>query len=516
MPVPRLLTVGEAFEDLVFVGLERLPNPGEEVKTNTFHATFGGGAVITAVGTARLGIATSILSALSAPAAARLRRERVRVTNLRRAGEPHAITAALSTASDRSFVTFNGVNAVLEPRLLRALASTTATHVHFALCPGRPAAWARMAARLRRRGITVSGDFGWNESLAADDGLAALIDALDLVFLNELEAPLYSHATSLDDAYGRLRTSRSNVVVKLGDQGSRWLRADGDVVMPAARRESRRHDRRRRCLQRRLPGGVAARGGAGRLSGHRQQCRGRLDAQGRRARRAAVAARPAPSAAPGRRGTHAIDHGRPDACRAPRRPHACAFPEDVVKLAIIGGAGVRVPLLVGGFARSTLHVDRIDLYDIDQARLAIVADLARRMAGGVPVHAHAAPEPCIEGADFVITSIRVGGIAQRAADEATCIAHGVVGQETVGPAGFAMAVRTIPAMIEYGRLTRAARAAGVAGQLQQPGQHHLAGRASAHGRARASASATRRPRSSKTPPTRSGCRRRRVTTTTSA
>ena len=233
MPAPRLLTAGEAFEDLVFVGLDRLPNPGEEVKTDTFHATFGGGAVITAVGAARLGVSTAILSALSPAAATRLRREKVRVTNLRRAGEPHAITAALSTASDRSFVTFNGVNAVLEPRLLRALASTTTTHVHMALCPARPAAWARMATRLRRRGITVSGDFGWNESLAADDGLPALIAALDLVFLNELEAPLYAHATSLDDAYPRLRTSRSNVVVKLGDQGSRWLRADGDVVMPA-------------------------------------------------------------------------------------------------------------------------------------------------------------------------------------------------------------------------------------------------------------------------------------------
>ena len=59
------------------------------------------------------------------------------------------------------------------------------------------------------------------------------MDAVDLVFLNELEAPLYAHATSLDDAYPRLRTARSNVVVKLGALGSRWLRADGDVVMPA-------------------------------------------------------------------------------------------------------------------------------------------------------------------------------------------------------------------------------------------------------------------------------------------
>jgi 6-phospho-beta-glucosidase len=123
-----------------------------------------------------------------------------------------------------------------------------------------------------------------------------------------------------------------------------------------------------------------------------------------------------------------------------------------VKLAIIGGAGVRVPLLVGGFARSTLKVDQIDLYDIDQPRLAIIAGLASRMAHGVPVTARAAAEPCIDGADFVITSIRVGGIRQRAHDEAVSIALGVVGQETVGPAGFAMAVRTIPPMVAYAQL----------------------------------------------------------------
>ncbi|MEP7116247.1 MAG: 6-phospho-beta-glucosidase [Acidobacteriota bacterium] len=123
-----------------------------------------------------------------------------------------------------------------------------------------------------------------------------------------------------------------------------------------------------------------------------------------------------------------------------------------MKLAIIGGAGVRVPLLVGGFARSTLAVDRIDLYDLDQSRLAVIADLASRLAHGVPVTAHASAEPCIDGADFVITSIRVGGSAQRAHDEAITIAHGVVGQETVGPAGFAMAARTIPPMVAYGQL----------------------------------------------------------------
>ena len=220
----------------MFVGLDRLPGPGEEVKTDAFHATVGGGAVITAVGAARLGVPTAIVSALGDSAVRRLRTERVRVTNLKRAGEAHAISAALSTATDRTFVTFNGVNSRLEPRLLRALgalAPAAATHLHLALCPVNLDAWRRLVGRLRRRGVTVSWDFGWNDGLASHDALPALMDAVDLVFLNELEAPLYAHAASLDDAYPRLRTARSNVVVKLGALGSRWLRADGDVVMPA-------------------------------------------------------------------------------------------------------------------------------------------------------------------------------------------------------------------------------------------------------------------------------------------
>jgi len=122
-----------------------------------------------------------------------------------------------------------------------------------------------------------------------------------------------------------------------------------------------------------------------------------------------------------------------------------------VKIAILGGAGVRVPLLVSGLVHSDLGITDVALFDTDQPRLNVIADLARR-AADVRVKAHDRPEPCVEGAAFVITSIRVGGSGQRASDEATAIAHGVVGQETVGAAGFAMALRCIPAMVTYGRL----------------------------------------------------------------
>jgi 6-phospho-beta-glucosidase len=121
-----------------------------------------------------------------------------------------------------------------------------------------------------------------------------------------------------------------------------------------------------------------------------------------------------------------------------------------VKIAIIGGAGVRTPLLVNGLAQSDLPIEEIGLFDIDQTRLAVIGSVATAYASSVRIYADA--RACVADAGFVILSIRAGGIDARARDEATVVQHGVVGQETVGPAGFAMAVRNIPHAIEYARL----------------------------------------------------------------
>lgn len=133
-----------------------------------------------------------------------------------------------------------------------------------------------------------------------------------------------------------------------------------------------------------------------------------------------------------------------------------------MKLAIIGGAGVRVPLLVNGLVRSRLPITDIALYDTDRERLPVVADLARRFAASARLTAPSTVAEAVEGADYVFVSIRVGGIERRAADEAAALRLGVVGQETVGPGGFAMALRTIPALVEYAReVTRLAPSAWI-------------------------------------------------------
>lgn len=229
----QLLCAGEAFEDLIFVGLERLPEPGEEIKTDRFTATIGGGAVITSIKAARLGMRTQLISALSDAAVTRLKTERIAVTNLRKKHEPHAITAALSTDGDRAFVTFNGVNSQLEGRLARAIPRARANHVHLCFYPHNCARWTAIVSRLRKQGITTSWDFGWNEPLTNDRGLTDLIDALDFVFVNEHEARLYTGSTTLEQSVPEWRRRKAITIVKLGEAGAVWLAPDRDIHVDA-------------------------------------------------------------------------------------------------------------------------------------------------------------------------------------------------------------------------------------------------------------------------------------------
>lgn len=231
------MSAGEAFEDLVFHGLSRLPQPGEELRTTRFTRTVGGGTLITAVAAARMGTRVEVVSALADAAVARLRAEGVRVHNLRAPGEPHAVSVALSTRTDRAFVTFDGVNERLEERVLSAFGRRLprARHLHVALGPRDVPAWTRLVERCRASGITTSWDFGWHEALAGRRGFVELLGALDWVFVNEREARHYTGATRLAQAIPRWRSLARRTVLKQGARGAMSI-IDGAVLrVPAPR-----------------------------------------------------------------------------------------------------------------------------------------------------------------------------------------------------------------------------------------------------------------------------------------
>ena len=231
----ELVTAGEAFEDLIFYDMPRLPRAGEELKTSRFARAPGGGVIITAVTAARLGIRTTAITAVGDFPRRTLHAEGVALRNLLHEGEAPAITVAISMKRDRSFVTYNGVNDRLEARLLDELPRAAAAHVHCVFFAARCSRWLRIVRELQRGGCTVSWDFGWNPPLVQDESFEGLLRTLDIVFVNEAEARLYSRRRSLPAALAWWKDTARATVVKRGARGATYLSPQAVLRAPAPR-----------------------------------------------------------------------------------------------------------------------------------------------------------------------------------------------------------------------------------------------------------------------------------------
>jgi len=125
-----------------------------------------------------------------------------------------------------------------------------------------------------------------------------------------------------------------------------------------------------------------------------------------------------------------------------------------MKLAILGGGGVRIPLFVRGvLSRPGTSFSEICLFEPDQTRRDTIGRLAVEVAAALGHRGVVTVTPDVEeaftGADFVFSAIRVGGDRGRLIDEEVALRRGLVGQETTGPGGCAMALRTIPVVLSY-------------------------------------------------------------------
>lgn len=130
-----------------------------------------------------------------------------------------------------------------------------------------------------------------------------------------------------------------------------------------------------------------------------------------------------------------------------------------LKIAVVGGGSTYTPELVEGFEarRDRMPIDELVLLDIDQDRLKIVGGLAQRMLDRLDWTGRLTctddRDAAIDGADFVVIQLRVGGQAARLVDETLPPTFGVIGQETTGAGGFAKALRTVPLVLELAELT---------------------------------------------------------------
>lgn len=123
-----------------------------------------------------------------------------------------------------------------------------------------------------------------------------------------------------------------------------------------------------------------------------------------------------------------------------------------INVAVIGSGSTYCPELVDGFikARDSLKLKKISFMDIDERKRDIVGSLCVRMLNKAKMDTEVVftddLDVALQGADFVVTQIRVGKLHARYLDESIPRRYNLIGQETTGIGGFFKALRTIPVM----------------------------------------------------------------------
>lgn len=123
-----------------------------------------------------------------------------------------------------------------------------------------------------------------------------------------------------------------------------------------------------------------------------------------------------------------------------------------IKLAYIGGGSTRAPGTMASLIDQgeNFNGSEIVLIDLDEERLHIVQSIAQKMARAkgmdLRISMTTNRRVGLRDCDAVLTSFRPGGFEARYLDESIPLKHDVIGQETQGPGGFFMALRSIYVM----------------------------------------------------------------------
>jgi 6-phospho-beta-glucosidase len=137
-----------------------------------------------------------------------------------------------------------------------------------------------------------------------------------------------------------------------------------------------------------------------------------------------------------------------------------------MKICVVGAGSTYTPELVSGLSRERerVPVRELVLHDIDAERREVVGAMAGRMLASQGFDGELSVtddlDRAVDGADFVLVQIRVGGQQARLSDETIPLACGCIGQETTGAGGFAKALRTVPVVLEIAERVRERAASG--------------------------------------------------------
>ncbi len=142
------------------------------------------------------------------------------------------------------------------------------------------------------------------------------------------------------------------------------------------------------------------------------------------------------------------------------------------RITILGGSSVYVPEFVLSLISQNLNVKELVLHGRTPRKLEIVAQFCQRVVNrsGFParvLHTTDVAE-AVRDAKYIINQVRVGGMLARVRDEKSPPRLGMLGDESLGPGGFANALRTLPVVFRFAEVIEAVNPGAVFINLTNP------------------------------------------------
>ncbi|MBB4040371.1 hypothetical protein GGR34_002024 [Microvirga flocculans] len=234
----KVLCLGRTYCDIIFTGLQHMPQLGRERFADDVTITAGGGAYITAAHLAALGRSSALLTRLGNDPLSRsldpeLGASGIDLSFVERSDDagPQP-TVALVKDGERAFVSRRAGGS--RPLTLeRALSADDIAHLHiaeFATLKDSPDA----IALAKSRGLTVSLDPSWDDQLIHQGAdFFALCRGVDIFLPNVEEGKALTGADRPEDILQRLQEHFPLVVLKRGPSGAMASRGSSCVSAEA-------------------------------------------------------------------------------------------------------------------------------------------------------------------------------------------------------------------------------------------------------------------------------------------
>lgn len=213
--------IGSTNIDLLYSGLDKLPNEGEEIYSKNFSIQLGGGVPATLINTGRLGIPAKIATELGEDIFSRFALEefyKCGVTPLNMyngIAMPLNVTSAMITQSDRTFISYGNGNVV---------ATDIALEKAYEMCKGAKIVIMQVGnflpvyQKLKKEKTTLVFDCGWDENLNLED-YGKYLELADYYTPNQKEALKITNTDTPEKASEILSDYFDNVVIKLDKDG---------------------------------------------------------------------------------------------------------------------------------------------------------------------------------------------------------------------------------------------------------------------------------------------------------